>query len=104
MWQQIAANKRKTTVVLIISFILMLLVGSIFGILFCVYYFSYDRADGNGELYLILWGIITGSGIAAMLWLIQLACAFANGNNTVLGIFDAYKLPPNSYKILENVV
>jgi len=104
MWQQIAANKRKTTVVLIISFILMLLIGSIFGVLFCLYTVSYDRADGNGDLYLILWGIITGSGVATVLWLIQLACAFANGNNTVLGIFDACKLPPHSHKILENVV
>ena len=82
----------------------MLLIGSIFGVLFCLYTVSYDRADGNGELFLILYGVVIGSGIATVLWLIQLACAFVNGNNTVLGIFDAYKLPPNSHKILQNVV
>ena len=104
MWQQIAANKRKTTIVLIISFILMLLAGSIFGVLFCVYNVSYNRADGNGDLFLMLYGIAAGSGIAIVLWLIQLATAFVNGNNTVLKIFNAYELPPYSHKILQNVV
>ena len=104
MWQQIAANKKKTSIILLISFIVMLLVGSIFGVLFCLYTLSYDRADGNGDLYLIIWGIISGSGVATIIWLIQLASAFMNGNNSVLGIFNAYKLPPNSHKILQNVV
>ena len=104
MWQQIAANKKKTSAILLISFLLMIFVGSLFGVLFCTYYFSYDRADGNGDLFLILHGVLIGGGIAAVLWMIQLASAFMNGNNTVLKIFNAYKLPPNSHKILQNVV
>lgn len=104
MWQQIASNKKKSKIILFISFVLMIFVGSIFGVLFCVSSVSYDRADGYGDIYLIIWGILIGGGLATIVWLIQLASAFANGNNTVLKIFNAYKLPSNSHKILKNVV
>lgn len=104
MWHQIAANKKKSRWILFISFMLMVFVGSIFGILFLTTTVTFDRADGYGDIYLIFWGIITGGGIATIVWLIQLASAFADGNNSVLRIFNAYKLPPDSHKILQNVV
>ena len=104
MWKQIAENKRKSNLILLISFMLMLFVGSIIGILFTLSTVSYESPDGSGELYLIIWGIITGGGIAAIIWIIQLISAFASGNSTVLNIFNAYRLPENSHKILQNVV
>ena len=106
MWKQIADNKRKTTYVLLISFILMMIIGCIFGFILTICGIVYipESTEGASDWLILLPGTLVGCGIALVVWVIELFVAFINGNHTVLKIFSAFKLPTGSHNVLQNVV
>ena len=100
MWQQIALNKRNSCILLTIMLLVLLSVGASFGIL--TSYFL--CIDDNVSIVQIIHSAQNGILIALIVWIILFLVAVTNGKNAILALNQAYKLPKESHRILENVV
>lgn len=118
MWQQIALNKRNSYILLTLMLILFLIIGAALGVL-VFYYMGFNNPEfyQTGEYIYTEWGEIpkqelsaifasaqSGLLVALVVWIVLFIIAMTNGKNAILALNQAYKVPKNAHRILENVV
>lgn len=108
MWSQIQKNRKTCYIIVFAIFIFLLFSGGLTGALYS--YFS-----GNSDIplkefldihnfYAYSEAFMIGTFIAVLLWLLLLFIALIGGKKIILSMNRAYKLPPDTNRILKNIV
>lgn len=98
MWKQIQKNKRNSVILIFAMLFLIMFIGAVVGAAICAYFF--ENAHINVYLNFASYGVF----FAVIVWLIMLLISLTRGKQIILSRSNAVKLPPESHKILENIV
>ena len=109
MWTQIQKNKRNCFLIVLAIFAVMIFLGGFTGALYS--YFFHENTDIPLSVFLNIHNInaysdsmFTGIFFSLLLWLLLLFVALTNGKRIILAMNWAYKLPPQTHRILRNIV